>query len=95
MQREFDTLRCVVSSKGNVTCNPVFNLKTTCGHSARHWPMDEHECVFEMASRNHDGREYLITVASNDTVWSGGSARRQRRNRGAGLVRSINHSALF
>ncbi|KAJ1523882.1 hypothetical protein ONE63_010437 [Megalurothrips usitatus] len=67
MQRDFETLRCLVTHEGNVTCNPVFNLQTTCGSSARRWPMDEHECVLELASRNHDSREYTLAVPENTT----------------------------
>ncbi|XP_026291973.1 acetylcholine receptor subunit beta [Frankliniella occidentalis] len=67
LQREFEELRCRVTSMGNVSCNPVFNLQTTCGNSARRWPLDEHECVFELSSRNHDSREYRISVELNST----------------------------
>ncbi|KAK3927390.1 Ligand-gated ion channel 4 [Frankliniella fusca] len=67
MQRQFESLRCLATSAGNVSCNPVYNLQTTCGNSARRWPLDEHECVFELASRNHDSREYKISVPFNST----------------------------
>lgn len=60
--------KCIVTSKGTVSCVPPVHINALCVPSLSRYPFDEHLCTLNFGSWVHAGEEIDFRDPKNDTI---------------------------